>query len=117
MAAGLTVAGAGTAAARHLASGAVDGFPADPATGYGLDMLSSQVFNISTWGGSLVLVAVGLGARRTGLVPGWLLWAGIVVAPLLPIAFFLGMIPVLVFLLWVAAVSAMMRPGPVADRP
>lgn len=117
LAAGLTVAGAATAAAWHLASGASEGFPADPATGYGLDMLGSQLFNISTWGGSLVLVAIGLGARRTGLVPGWLLWAGIVVAPLLPSAFFFGMIPVLVFLLWVAVVAAMMRPGPVAARP
>lgn len=116
MAAGLTVAGAGTAAARHLASGAVGGFPADPATGYGLDMLSSQVFNIAAWGGSVVLVAVGLGARRTGLVPGWLLWAGIVVAPLLPIAFFFGMFPLWAFLLWVAVVAVMMRPAPVAAR-
>ena len=117
MAAGMTVAGAATAAAWHLASGASDGFPADPATGYGLEMLGSQVFNISLWGGSLVLVAVGIGARRTGLVPGWLLWTGIVMAPLLPSAFFLGMIPVLVFLLWVAALAAMMRPGPVGSRP
>jgi hypothetical protein len=117
MAAGMTVAGAATAAARHLASGVSDGFPADPATGYGLDMLGSQVINISLWGGSLVLVAIGIGARRTGLLPGWLLWTGIVVAPLLPSAFFFGMIPLLVFLLWVAVVAAMMRPGPVGSRP
>ncbi len=112
LAAGLTVAGAAIGAAWHVSSGAVEGFPPDAATGYGLEILSSQVLNISMWGGSVVLVAIGIAARRTGLVPGWLLWAGIVISPLLPSAFLFGMLPVLVFLIWVAVVGAMMGRTP-----
>jgi hypothetical protein len=114
MAVGFTVAGAASSAAAHVSSGTGEGFPADPATGYGLDMLASQVQTVTAWGGSLVLLAVGIAARRTQLLPGWLLWAGIVIAPLLPIAFLFGMLPLLAFMLWLAAVGVMMKPGRVA---
>jgi hypothetical protein len=114
MAVGFTVAAAASSAAAHVSSGTGEGFPADPATGYGLDMLASQVQNVSAWGGSLVLLAVGVAARRTRLLPGWLLWAGIVIAPLLPIAFLFGMLPLLAFMLWLAAVGVMMKPSRVA---
>jgi hypothetical protein len=77
-------------------------------------MLASQVQTVTAWGGSLVLLAVGIAARRTQLLPGWLLWAGIVIAPLLPIAFLFGMLPLLAFMLWLAAVGVMMKPGRVA---
>jgi hypothetical protein len=76
--------------------------------------LASQVQNVSAWGGSLVLLAVGIAARRTQLLPGWLLWAGIVIAPLLPIAFLFGMVPLVAFMLWLVAVGVMMKPSRVA---
>ncbi len=112
MASGSTIAGAAASAATHVASGTGAGFPADPETGYALSMLGSQVMAVSMWGGSLVLLAVGIGARRSGLVPGWLLWAGIVVAPLLAVAWVFFMLPTLVFLVWVAVVTAIVKTGP-----
>lgn len=116
VAAGMTVSGAASSAAEHVSSGTGDAFPPDPGTGYGLDMIASQILSISFWGGSLVLLAIGIAARGTSLVPGWILWAGIVVAPLLPVAFMFGMLPLLVFLLWLAVVCAMMRPALVASE-
>jgi len=112
MAASLTAAGAATVSAEHLASGRVEGFPVDASTAYGMDLLSSALLNLGLWGGSAVLIAIGVSARGAGLVPGWLLWAGIVVAPLLTIAFMFGMLPLLAFLLWVAVVGFMVRPAP-----
>ncbi len=114
MAGGLTVAGAAAGAAAHLATGTGDGFPPDPGTAYGLEMLGSQVMSASMWGGSLVLLAVGIGGRRSGRVPGWLLWAGIVVAPLLVVAWVLFMLPLLAYLVWVAVVGAIVKTGPIA---
>lgn len=111
MASGLMVAGAAALAATHVASGTGGGFPADPAVGYGLDQLSASVMSLSAWGGSLVLVAIGLGARGAGKLPGWLLWTGIVVAPLLPLAYMFAMLPLLVFIAWVAIVPAIVKTG------
>lgn len=111
MASGLMVAGAAALAATHVASGTGGGFPADPAVGYGLDQLSATVMSVSAWGGSLVLLAIGLGARGTGNLPGWLLWTGIVVAPLLPLAYMFAMLPLLVFIVWVAVVPAIVKTG------
>ncbi len=111
MAAAMTVGGGAALAATHVASGTGDGFAADPETGYGLDVLSGSLMSISAWGGSLVLLAIGLGLRGSGLVPGWLLWAGVVIAPLLPVAWTFGMLPLLAFLVWVAVVPAIVKTG------
>jgi hypothetical protein len=114
VAAGFTVAAAAASAGAHVATGSIDGgFPADPAAGYPLDMLSGQLFTASLWGAALLLVAIGVAARRTGQLPGWLVWTGFVIAPLLPIAWVFFMLPLMVFVVWVAAVGAVMKTGQV----
>lgn len=111
MAVGLTVAGATSGAATVVSGGSGDGFPPDPATGYGLDMMAGHLLNVTLWGGALVLLGIGIAAWRARLIPAWLAWTGFVMAPLLPVAWVLGMLPLLVFLLWLAAVAVMLSPG------
>ena len=57
----------------------------------------------------LLVVAVSLAARRHGVLPRWLGWAGFVVAALLPLA--IGFVGFLVFVLWVIAASAALALG------
>jgi hypothetical protein len=116
MAVGLTISGAAGNAAAHVSGGTGPGFPADPASGYAVDMLASQMFTAGMWGGSLILVGVGLAARGTGLVPGWLVWAGFVLAPLMPVAFVLFSLPYLAFVLWIATVCVIVRSAPAPNR-
>lgn len=111
-AAGLTIAAAAASAAAHVAGGAADGgFPADAAVGYGLDMLGSQVFAASSWGLALLVAGVAVAARRTGQLSGWMRWVAFVVAPLLPVAWIFGMLPLLAVLLWLPAACLMVENG------
>ncbi len=110
----MTAGAAASSAAEHLASGTGDGFPADPAAGYAIDLLGSQVSAVSSWGGALVLIGLGLVARRTGGLPGWLVWAGFVAAPLLVISWVLFNLPSLVFFLWVAVAGFVATPAATA---
>jgi hypothetical protein len=110
LAAGFTIAAAASSAGAHVAGGSSDGgFPPEATAGYALELLAGQVFSVSLWGAAVVLLAVGVAGRRGGHLPGWLLWTGIVIAPLMPVAFMLFMLPLLVFLLWLAAVTFMVR--------
>jgi hypothetical protein len=102
MAALMTVGGAASSAAEHLASGTGEGFPADVPAGYAVDLLGGQVSAVASWGGALVLVGLGVVARRTGGLPGWLVWTGFVVAPLLVVSWVFFSLPMIVFLLWIA---------------
>lgn len=112
----LTIASAGLGAATHVATGSSDGgFPADAAAGHALSLFSSQVFATGLWGASVLLVGVAIAARTTGQLPGWLRWAGIVTAVLLPVAWILAF-PWLLLLLWLAAACFMMKTDVVVTR-
>jgi hypothetical protein len=117
MAALLTVGGAAASAAEHLASGTGDGFPADVHAGYAVDLLGGQVSAVASWGGALVLVALGVLARRTGGLPGWLVWTGFVAAPLLVVSWVFFSLPLVVFLVWLSVAVLVARPAaqPVAS--
>lgn len=110
---GTSVAAGAAAAGSHMAAGGdTGGFAPEPAVGLGLSMLGSQVFNPSQIGLSVVLIALGVGLRRAHRLPGWLAWAGYVLAPVLPIAWVLGMIPLFLAVTWVATVTAMVNTEP-----
>jgi hypothetical protein len=81
--------------------GYIDGFPADPAVGYGVALLSGYFGNATVWGASVLMVAVGAASWRERLIPRWLIWVGYVTAPLLIAGWYYG-IPVLLLCLWVA---------------
>lgn len=115
MAAGHTLAAAANFAAAHIATGDAPRFPRDPDAAYALDILSSQVQNISMWGGAVAMATLGVVAARAGLLPGWFAWTGVVVAPLLTASFIFLTLPTLVFLVWVATAPVIMRARPIAD--
>lgn len=101
-AAGFMVMGAASHVAGLVATGDyIDGFPADPMVGYGIDLLGGNVGNATVWGAAVLMVAVGIAAWRESLLPRWLIWLGFVTAPLLVAAWYYG-VPVLLFCLWVA---------------
>jgi hypothetical protein len=116
MAALLTVAGAASSAAEHLASGTGDGFPADVGAGYAIDLLGGQVGGVAPWGGAVALVALGIIARRTGGLPGWLVWVGFVSAPLLVVSWVFFSLPTTVFLVWVAVAGVVAKPPATATE-
>jgi hypothetical protein len=94
---------------REVAAGAEGRYPADPRTGVALMLLAGGLFVVEGVGAAVLVWAVALGARRARQVPGWLAWVGFVLVPLLPYAWILFMIPWLVFLVWLVAVSTMMK--------
>ena len=94
------------AAAQHvsgLVAGGdyIDGFPADPAVGYGVALLGGNFGNATVWGAAVLMVVVGAAAWRQSLIPRWLIWGGYVTAPLLVAGWYYGL-PVLLLCLWVA---------------
>ncbi len=114
---GSTIGAAASSAGAHVAAGSTDGgFPAEPVGGYALEMLSSQVLNASMAGGTVLVVAIGLAARRNRQLPGWFVWTGVVTAPLLAMSFLFFGIPTLVFVLWTATAGILMRNTPAATR-
>lgn len=93
-----------------VAAGTADGeFPADPQSGFALLLAGGNLFVVKGLGAAVLAWAVALGARRTGQIPGWLAWVGFVLVPLLPYAWFLFMLPWLAFLIWLIAVSLMLK--------
>ncbi len=114
---GSVLAAAASSAGAHVASGSADGgFPAEPVSGYALEMLSGQMLSASMAGGTILVLAIGLGARRNHQLPGWFVWTGVVMAPLLAVSWLFFMFPTLVFVLWVAAAGILMRSTPAAAR-
>ncbi|MRX42678.1 hypothetical protein [Agromyces kandeliae] len=110
---GVVVAASASAAAAHVVAPSADGgFPAVPEVAYGLEMFSSQVLNPSFFGLSLMVFALSVGLRRVRRLPGWLAWAGCILAPLLPVAWMLGMIPLLLAAVWVAIATAVVDTEP-----
>jgi hypothetical protein len=87
------------------------GFEVVPETAFVIDLLADG-FNWANLVAASVLVwGLALAGRRSGHLPGWMCWIGIVLVPLLPIGWMLFMVPVLVFLVWFAAVVAIV-PAP-----
>jgi hypothetical protein len=114
---GSTIGAAASSAGAHVAAGSSDGgFPAEPVSGYALEMLSGQVLSASMAGGTVLVVAIGLAARRTHQLPGWFVWTGVVTAPLLAMSFLFFGIPTLVFVLWTATAGILMRSTPGSTR-
>lgn len=111
----LTAGAAGASAAQHLASGTGSGFPASAETGYAVDLMGSQVQSVASWGGSLVLVSLGVAARRSGGLPGWLVWSGFVMAPLLLVSWVFFSLPTTLFLVWVAVAGIIAKPPTAAE--
>lgn len=92
-----------------VAAGTAEEFPADPQSGFALLLAGGNLFVVNGLGAAVLAWAVALGARRTGQIPGWLAWVGFVLVPLLPYAWFLFMLPWLAFLIWLVAVSLMLK--------
>ena len=101
---------AGNAVSRATAFAAMDeDFQLNPDT---RDLFETAGFLLIVSGALaaiLLVVAVSLAARRHGVLPRWLGWAGFVVAALLPLA--IGFVGFLVFVLWVIAASAALALG------
>jgi hypothetical protein len=93
----------------EVAAGAEGRYPADPRTGVALLLAAGGLLVVEGVGAAVLVWAIALGARRARQVPGWLAWVGFVLVPLLPYAWMLFMIPWLVFLVWLVAVSTMMK--------
>lgn len=101
---------AGNAVSRATAFAAMDDdFQLNPDT---RDLFETAGFLLIVSGALaaiLLVVGVSLAARRHGVLPRWLGWAGFVVAALLPLA--IGFVGFLVFVLWVIAASAALALG------
>lgn len=101
---------AGNAVSRATAFAAMEeDFQLNPDT---RDLLETAGFLLVVSGALaaiLLVVGVSLAARRHGVLPRWLGWAGFVVAALLPLA--IGFVGFFVFLLWIIAVSAALALG------
>lgn len=111
---------AGSIAAAAAVATAVDhsdgfgegGFQVVPETAFVLDFVADG-FSWAFLTASAVLVwGIALAGRRAGALPGWLVWVGIVLIPLLPLGWMFFMVPVAVFLLWFAAVVAILPARP-----
>jgi hypothetical protein len=79
--------------------------------------LGYQIWVFSVVVGALSVWATSAVALRTGLLPRWFAWAGVVVGVICLFALFF--IPILVYWLWilVAGILLATRPAPVAGRP
>jgi hypothetical protein len=66
-------------------------------------------------GMSVLIAATSAVTLRTGILPGWLAWAGFAVA-LVALLRFLGPLSAWVPLLWVVAVSVLMLTGGLRTR-
>jgi magnesium-transporting ATPase (P-type) len=101
---------AGNAVSRATAFAAMDeDFQLNPDT---RDLFETAGFLLIVSGALaaiLLVVGVSLAARRHGVLPRWLAWAGFGVAALLPLA--IGFVGFLVFVLWVIAASAALALG------
>lgn len=95
-----------------VSASAEDGFAADPSAGHALMLAAANLAVAQGVGAAVVAWSVAIGARRSGRLPGWLVWTGIVLTPLLPYAWIFAMIPMLAFLIWLVAVSIIVKTQP-----
>jgi hypothetical protein len=76
-------------------------------------ILSSWLYHFCQVGTAVLVSATSIIGLRMGVLPGWLAWAGFVVALLALLHFLLPLLGALVGLLWVAVVSVLMLTGSV----
>jgi hypothetical protein len=70
---------------------------------YALNSMAYPLMTVGIGASSLLALALGFVALRTGTLPRWLGWVSVVAAPIILVAVLF--VPVFVFLLWVALVS------------
>ncbi len=78
--------------------------------------LSSWLYHFCQVGASAMVLATSLVGLETGVLPRWLILAGLVVALLTLLHFLVPLVAALVGLLWIAAVSVLMLTGGVGPR-
>ena len=109
---------AGNAVSRAPAFAAMeDDFRLDPNTRRLLEDAGLLLFASGAIVAILLVAAVSVAALRYGVLPGWLGWAGIPLALLLPLA--VAFVGFLAFWVWVlaASVALALRPRPEAEAP
>jgi len=86
----------------------VDGLPTgDVATiAIVLDSAGEIFFVIWLCAAAALVWAVALAGRRAGVLPSWIVWGGFVLVPVLPLGWLLFGLPMLLFLVWLATVTA-----------
>lgn len=92
-----------------VSASAEDGFAADASAGHAVMLAAANLAVAQGAAAALLAWAIAIGARRTGRLPGWLVWTGIVLTPLLPYAWIFAMIPMLAFLIWLVVVSIIVK--------
>lgn len=111
--ASLLVVGAAPVAALSDTAGDAGAGAADA-----FELVNSLIYPLITTGiafSSLLALAVGLVALRTGVLPRWLGWFSVVASPIILVAVLF--VPIFVFLAWVAATSvALLMQPPAAGR-
>jgi hypothetical protein len=88
-----------------------ENFQQDPQIGFLSLVLSAWLYYFCQAGMSVLVGASSVVALRTGVLPGWLAWAGGVVALLALVDFLIPPFGGLPALLWVVAVSVLMLTG------
>jgi hypothetical protein len=110
MAAGLTIGAAAAESGVAVGLG-TDLVAADPLAAVSLLHFADAAVFTTQWGGAALVLATAIGARGTGLLPGWLLWVGAVITPLLVLSWIFAMVPTMVFVVWIATVAFLVKTG------
>ena len=106
----LMLAGAAVEVGYPAALARFENFQHDAQLGFLSLALSGWMYRFAFVGMSVLIAATSVVALRTGVLPGWLAWAGLVAA-LVALLRFLGPLGGWLALLWVAAVSVLMLVG------
>jgi hypothetical protein len=91
-----------------------ENFQQDAQLGFLSLALSGWMYRFAFVGIAVLIAAASMVALRTGVLPGWLAWAGFVVA-LFALLRFLGPLSAWLTLLWVGAVCLLMLTGSVGS--
>ena len=81
---------------------------------YAMNSMAYPLFTVGIGASSLLALAVGLTALRTGVLPRWLGWVSLVAAPLILVAVLF--VPIFIFLAWVLLVSIVLLVQPRTAR-
>ena len=92
------------------------GYTAVPDTALVLDFVADGFFWTALVAAAVLAWGIALAARTSGAVHGWVVWIGLVLVPLLPIAWVLFMAPLLVFAAWFAYLVATLPTEPRMSR-
>ena len=111
----LVVAGAAVEIVYPATLARFENFQQDAQLGFLSLALSGWMYRFAFVGMSVLIAATSAVTLRTGILPGWLAWAGFAVA-LVALLRFLGPLSAWVPLLWVVAVSVLMLTGGLRTR-